>query len=233
MDENVKENESSDEPSAVRMSAPFFLPKFLDCRDPFLKFAKDTHCSLTNQSGQQTALWRYRVSGGLRRRKALVWRLVPDGMVRLAARYWRWWCALRLEGRSFRGHMRTLLAKKHWGVDLGSLGAYQSDGHLIENERTKAHSLGMQELLSRCPWASTTDIEIYLSGFRAGEQFAHRTAGLDLGTEARAGVARDASFERGNSTPHLAVQQSAKHDRQDPLPSPPPSAAACAPTLDP
>jgi hypothetical protein len=86
--------------------------------------------------------------------------------------------------------MRLLLATKQWGVDLGSLGAYLSDGRLIENEWTKVRTPGIQELSSLHQWASTIDKEIYLLGFRGGERFARRTEGLDLGTEAHAVVAR-------------------------------------------
>ena len=172
-----------------------------------------------SQLGQRNAPWHYRVLGAPWRRKALVWHLLPSVMVRLAERYWRFWCALRLEGRSFLGRMQTLLATKHWGVDLGSVGAYLPDGRLIENERTKARSLGMRELEYRYPWASTIDINLFLEGFREGERFAHRTKGLDLGTEARATVAKTfITSEGGNSMPHLAVQQSTKRDLLTPLP---------------
>jgi hypothetical protein len=101
--------------------------------------------------------------------RALVWRVLPDGSVRLVMRWLRFWYALRYEGRSFFGHMRLLLATRQWGVDLGPLGAHLPDGRLIENEQTKAHTLGMQELSSLHPWASKIDKEIYLEGFQAGE----------------------------------------------------------------
>jgi hypothetical protein len=65
---------------------------------------------------------------------------------------------------------------------------------LIPNARTEARSLGTQELLSRYPWASHTDMVIFLEGFRAGEQFARRTEGIDLGIEVHASVA---SFPTG------------------------------------
>lgn len=143
-----------------------------------------------NRLDPQTVLWRHPVADGHQRSRLLVWRLLPVSMVRLARHWLRFWYALRQESRSLRGRIQILLAKKHWGVDLGPLGAYLPDGRLIENERTKARSLGTQELSSRYPWASTIDKEIYLEGFRAGELFARRTEGLDLGTEARATAAR-------------------------------------------
>jgi len=147
-----------------------------------------------NQSYWQTAC-SHPASGVCGRKTALVWRVLPDGSVRLAVRWLRFWYALRYESRSFLGHMRLLLATRQWGVDLGPLGAYLPDGRLIANEQTKAHSLGMQELSCRHPSASTIDKEIYLEDFLAGEQFAHRTECLDLGTPARPVVARVPSLE--------------------------------------
>jgi hypothetical protein len=173
-----------------------------------------------SRSSPRDKPWPSRVSDAHWHTKALVWRSLPNVMVRLVARCFRFWCALRLEGRSFLGHMQTLLAKKHWGVDFGSLGARLPDGRLIPNARTEARSLGTQELSLRYPWASTIDTEIYLEGFRAGEQFARRTAGLDLGIEARASVAKPfVASKSGNSMPHLAVQQSTKHDPSSQPPS--------------
>ena len=119
----------------------------------------------------------------------LVWRLLPPCLLRRAEHYWRFWCALRLEGGSFLGHMQTLLATRCWGIDLGPVWTRLPDGRLIENEQTKARSLSTQALLSRYPWASKVDKEILLFGFRMGEQFARRTAGFHWDTEACAQAA--------------------------------------------
>ena len=70
------------------------------------------------------------------------------------------------------GRTQTLLARKHWGVDLGSVLERLPSGRLIQNERTDARSCGIRELVSAHPWASNIDLQIYLEGFDAGERFA-------------------------------------------------------------
>lgn len=187
-------------------------------KKPMHSFTKRRN-GFTVQSYEHSSVNGYHPAAGVRwRMKALVWRVLPDGTVHLWRFCLRFWYALRQEGRSFLGHMKTLLATKQWGVDLGSLGAYLPDGRLIPNERTKAHSLGIQELSSAHPWASSIDKEIYLEGFRAGEQFAHRNPLFALCTEAHA-VVPFVTSESGNSMPPQAVQQSSKYDPLGPQPS--------------
>jgi hypothetical protein len=82
------------------------------------------------------------------------------------------WYALRLATRSFVGHTKTLLCKKHWGILLGPRYETLSTGCLVRNERTNARSVGIQELTSRYPWANTVELEMFLEGFDKGEQFA-------------------------------------------------------------
>jgi hypothetical protein len=81
-------------------------------------FGKEVTTS-ENQSHQQSVVWRHPPTGVRWRMKVLVWRALPKHLVRPARRLLRFWYALRGEGRSFLGHMNTLLAKKHWGIDLG------------------------------------------------------------------------------------------------------------------
>jgi hypothetical protein len=81
-------------------------------------------------------------------------------------------CALRQEGRSFFGRIQTLLERRQWGLILGAALERDSTGQLLPNKRTNARSDGIQELVARYPWASTTDLEIFLSGFDMGERFA-------------------------------------------------------------
>jgi hypothetical protein len=68
--------------------------------------------------------------------------------------------------------MRELLSKRHWAVDLGPLLEPPSVGPHVLNMRTDARSRGIQELIARRPWASTTQMQAYLEGFDKGEQFA-------------------------------------------------------------
>ena len=86
--------------------------------------------------------------------------------------------ALRSEGHSFVGHMQTLLGKKHWGVDLGPLLERSNCGQLQRNGRTDARSYGTQALVSRYPWASSIDLQVFLDGFDMGERYALGT--LDI-----------------------------------------------------
>jgi hypothetical protein len=149
-------------------------------------------------------------TGVLWRTKVLVWRVLPKPLVRLASQTLRFWCALRLEVRSCRGRIRSLLAKKHWGVDLGPLGKPLPDEQMILDERTEAHSLGMQALTAAHPWASTIDLQIYLEGFRAGEQFARRISDVGSDKQVHADVAEPlslASPRGGNSMPPHVTQQ--------------------------
>jgi hypothetical protein len=90
----------------------------------------------------------------------------------------RLWYALRLEGRSFAGRMRTLLSIKHWGVDLGPLWeAVPSERQFDLNRRTNARSQGTRNLIGDYPWASSVDLQIFLRGFDVGERYALRSTG--------------------------------------------------------
>lgn len=127
-------------------------------------------------------------------------------LIRGAEYLLRFWYALRLGGRSFLGRMKTLLAKKHWGVDLGPEFEVLPGGHLVENSRTNARSQGTQKLKSDYPWASTIDFEIFLQGFHAGEQYALCSLHTQSHEQALA-------YSRGgNSMPPQATQQHSKHD---------------------
>ena len=86
----------------------------------------------------------------------------------------RFWYALRLASDSFFGCIQILLAKKSWGADLGPAYRQLPNGCLVANERSDVRSEGIQKLESRYPWANTVELEMYLEGFDAGEQFASR-----------------------------------------------------------
>jgi len=45
------------------------------------------------------------------------------------------------------------------------------EGHLVHDARTVARNEGTRILAWVRPWANTTEIQIYLAGFHAGEQF--------------------------------------------------------------
>jgi hypothetical protein len=47
-----------------------------------------------------------------------------------------------------------------------------AQGHRIPNKRTNARIEGTEKLEIDRPWVSTTDLELWLLGFDAGEQFA-------------------------------------------------------------
>ncbi len=92
-------------------------------------------------------------------------------------RFWwrllRFWYALKISARSFRGHMSELLSKRHWGADLGPQLQQSAVGHLVEDERTKSRIAGTEWLSTARPWASNTvEVEIFLQGFDWGERYA-------------------------------------------------------------
>jgi hypothetical protein len=96
-----------------------------------------------------------------------VWRYLRG----LRMRQRRFWCALRIAGRSFLGHMELLLAKKQWMVDLGPHYQQTIDGHLHENKKTAYRSDCIRAIESIRPWANSIDLEMFLLGFDSGEWF--------------------------------------------------------------
>ncbi len=104
-------------------------------------------------------------------RMAWVWPLLPSVLLRRVSFLLRLLCALQSEGRSFLGHIKTQLGRRHWCVDLGPVYERLPNGCLSQHRRTEARSDGMRELESDHPWASTVDLQIYLEGFDKGERF--------------------------------------------------------------
>jgi hypothetical protein len=119
-------------------------------------------------------LQRYAQRGTLAR----VWNLARNNLQRSWRSPLRFWYALKIAGRSFRGHIALLLAKKHWGVDLGPLLQSSADGCLREDTRTHARSAGITQLTSLHSWANTIDSEIFLLGFEWGERYALGTLSI-------------------------------------------------------
>lgn len=165
-----------------------------------------------NQSGRKTPFPPH-LSKSLRWR---IWQILRQPvfrpLIRLVEYLLRFWYALRLEGRSFSGRMKTLLSRKHWRVDLGLVFESLPNGSLVENSRTNARSRGTQKLKSDYPWANTIDLEIFLRGFHEGEQYVLRS----LHTQE---LEQSLAYSRGgNSMPPRSTQQDSKHDLQSPLP---------------
>jgi hypothetical protein len=84
---------------------------------------------------------------------------------------------------SFRGHMRELLSRKWWGVDLGPFYDVQPDGSLQEHRRTKIRKLCIESIIAAGPWANMVDLEIPLAGFDWGERFARDNPCIQPRTE--------------------------------------------------
>ncbi len=161
---------------------------------------------------------RHRLVDVLARSGQWVWRVLPHRVARSVEHLVRFWCALQLESRSFLGRMNTRLSRKHWGVSLGPIYRVSPEGHLVFDARTAARSEGTRILESVRPWASTTEVEIYLEGFHAGEQFV--LGSLDIQSRALfESTLMCTSIGSGNSMPLPTVQQSTKRDRSTPLPS--------------
>ena len=84
----------------------------------------------------------------------------------------RFWYALRIAFRSFRGHIQELLSKKRWAVDLGPFYQLLPDGSCRENSRTHSRRLGTAHIKQSHPWANTVDLDLFLRGFDWGERYA-------------------------------------------------------------
>jgi hypothetical protein len=83
--------------------------------------------------------------------------------------------------RSFRGHLRTQYAKGQVRVDLGSVFELHQ-GHPRKNMRTLARRKSIEKLRATHPWVDFQDLEIFLMGFDAGDQFrSHKDTELDNG----------------------------------------------------
>jgi hypothetical protein len=72
--------------------------------------------------------------------------------------------------RSCLGHIRTQLAKDHRSVNLGQSFENTSQS-LRRNTRTLARKQGIENLLATYPWADYQDLEMFLTGFDAGEKW--------------------------------------------------------------
>lgn len=73
--------------------------------------------------------------------------------------------------RSFRGHIYLLAAKEEALGNPGPLFQYDAEGNLRQSTRTLARTLYIEKWLSVCPWADQADVETFLMGFDAGEQW--------------------------------------------------------------
>lgn len=73
--------------------------------------------------------------------------------------------------RSFREHIRLQYAKGSELGDLGPASLLNEDGNLAENTRIAPRILYTEKWLSACPWADSVDLEIFLMGFDAAEQW--------------------------------------------------------------
>jgi hypothetical protein len=149
---------------------------------------------------------------------AWVWNRIPAFLLRHATTLLRLLYALQSEGRSFLGHTRTLLAKKHWGADLGPVWEHLPSGHLTPNVRTNARDLGIQELVLRHPWASSIDREIFLEGFDVGELYALGTASrserMRAAMDSCSGSRHEIDAESSRTMPPGGVARSDDRTRQ-------------------
>lgn len=77
------------------------------------------------------------------------------------------------------GHWRTRIASKSQTVAFGPAFRRLPDGSLQPEERTIARSSCIDNLLATHPWADVVDVQIFLAGFDAGEQWCLRNRDLD------------------------------------------------------
>lgn len=70
--------------------------------------------------------------------------------------------------RSLRAHIRTQFATM--GVEIGP-SVQLVEGCSGPNEHTLARAEGIERLLARYPHADNLDLQLFLEGFEAGEQY--------------------------------------------------------------
>jgi hypothetical protein len=76
---------------------------------------------------------------------------------------------------SFRGHMAIQFATEPPSVDFGQAFERAPDGTYREDTRTLARSEYTRGLLAIRDWADSGDLQMFLMGFDAGEQWALRS----------------------------------------------------------
>ena len=89
--------------------------------------------------------------------------------------------------RSFRSHIQILIAKEQGLGDLGCAYLYDANGQLQVNTRTTARILYTEKLLSVYPWLDSVDLETFLLGFDAGEQWASGSEDWDTASDNKSG----------------------------------------------
>ena len=70
-------------------------------------------------------------------------------------------------------------------VDFGPALRRLADGSLRPEERTLARSKCTDNLLATRPWADSVDVQMFLAGFDAGEQWCLHTSGIEQGKHSR------------------------------------------------
>lgn len=74
--------------------------------------------------------------------------------------------------RSFHAHIQIQFSKAGKLGDQGCAYQYDEQGRFRANTRTGARILYTERLLKACPWIDLVDMETFLMGFDAGEQWA-------------------------------------------------------------
>jgi hypothetical protein len=59
-------------------------------------------------------------------------------------------------------------------VDIGPALRCSGGGRYLDDERTLTRSAGIEKLQAMYPWVDTVDLELFLRGFDAGEEWAFR-----------------------------------------------------------
>lgn len=111
-------------------------------------------------------------------------------------------------------HIEFERARDYGPSRIGPAFRVLQDQSLVRNERTEARTVGIETLRARFgDWVPQLDLEMFLAGFEAGEEFVLRMGSTGY-TESFL-----TSIKGGNSMPPQAVQQSSKCDLLVPLPS--------------
>jgi len=119
----------------------------------------------------------------------------------------RRWCIWRGAVCSFRGHIQTLSSTGQAGVSLGPSLERNHHGRCQANARTIARRRYTEMLLATHPWADGQDLQIFLMGFDAGEQWAFCRRGTISETQSETDPSWLAAVERQSVPVPIRAEQ--------------------------
>ena len=110
-----------------------------------------------------------------RRRLSVAWRAVKHRARHRALRFWVLACKWSSAFCSASGHIEFERARGYGPIRIGRAFRVLPDQSLVPHERTEARTAGIQTLKATFgDWLPQLDLQIFLMGFEAGEEFVLR-----------------------------------------------------------